>query len=296
MLVAAVVIFGVAVYSMANGLILPGIVCLGGFSRKYGFICLGFTSIALWIGGHYVVGFLPLFLILWNIVGEWILKPRATQQNISQKEINNKEYDSYSINNMNNAEESPTKKLSAEIHFHKQDEASIYFESSCIDDEEIFGEVLLFSCFCMTTLIGMRDRSVVENLLILLSSMGNREDCLEFIDYTGKDGVEIVNYKGVPGRKQIDVKLDIGSDPIDFKTTPTGFDPVLATGIEYYFSHSLIILLKYLLKRRINDSHAFNSLTYAVSMCSMRYSADASSVRMNPIKEAWKIAEIAMKP
>lgn len=294
MLVAAIVILGVSGYSIVNGILLPGIVCLGGFSKKYGFLCLGFASVALWFNGHFVAGSLPILLIVWNIVGNRLFAPRPKPHYVSQNETHSKGHVMSSANSMPASQLLPAKKLSAEIHFHKQDEASVYFESSCTGEEEVYGEVLLFSCFCLTTLEGLRDQSIVDNLVELLYSIGSREECLKLIDYVGKDGVNLVQYQGLPGRKRIDVKLDIESNPIKFNTIPTGFDPYLAVGVDYYFSHSIIILFKYLLNRRRDDMAAFNSLMYAASMCGMRYVQDPESVSSNPIKEAMDIAEIAL--
>lgn len=48
---------GVAVFCLYHGYIAASIICLLGFSGKFGFIALVITSIMLFAKGHWVIGF-----------------------------------------------------------------------------------------------------------------------------------------------------------------------------------------------------------------------------------------------
>jgi TPR repeat protein len=63
------VIVGVAVFCFFHGYIAVGIVCLLGFSKKYGFLALLVTSLFLFWTQHWLVALLPPLLIAWNIWG-----------------------------------------------------------------------------------------------------------------------------------------------------------------------------------------------------------------------------------
>jgi len=73
------VILGVSIFCFTQGYIFIGLICLGGFSYKVGFIALGITSIYLFVKGHWIVGLVPLLLIGWNILGITVLKPRPNK-------------------------------------------------------------------------------------------------------------------------------------------------------------------------------------------------------------------------
>jgi len=63
------VIVGVAVFCFFHGYIAIGIVCLLGFSKKFGFLALLVTSLFLFWTQHWLVALLPPLLIAWNIWG-----------------------------------------------------------------------------------------------------------------------------------------------------------------------------------------------------------------------------------
>lgn len=69
MVLLILVIGGVAVFCFTQGYIPIGVICLGGFSKKYGWPALIITTGFLFIKGHWFIGSLPLLLIGWNIIG-----------------------------------------------------------------------------------------------------------------------------------------------------------------------------------------------------------------------------------
>ena len=75
MILLILVIIGVAVFCFVKGYIFIGLLCLlGGFSKTIGFICLAITSIFLIVKGHFIVGLLPILLIILNIYSLYKLK------------------------------------------------------------------------------------------------------------------------------------------------------------------------------------------------------------------------------
>lgn len=78
MVLLILVILGVAAFSFYKGYILVGFVCLFGFSRKYGWPALIFTSVYLFYKGDFIVGALPIALIIWNIYGLVLMSRKGT--------------------------------------------------------------------------------------------------------------------------------------------------------------------------------------------------------------------------
>lgn len=74
MLLLIIVILGVATFCFTHELIIIGIICLLGFSKKFGWPALIITSIFLFINGYWYIAIVPLGLIIWNIIGLKYLK------------------------------------------------------------------------------------------------------------------------------------------------------------------------------------------------------------------------------
>ncbi|KKL45424.1 hypothetical protein LCGC14_2355830, partial [marine sediment metagenome] len=69
MVLLVLIIGGISIFCFVKGYPIIGVICLFGFSKKFGFIALLVTSIFLFIEGHWVVGLLPTLLIGWNLIG-----------------------------------------------------------------------------------------------------------------------------------------------------------------------------------------------------------------------------------
>ena len=69
MILLAAVIIGVSAFCFLKGYIPIGVICLFGFSKQIGWISLVVTSIFLFYKSHFIVGSLPLLIIVWNFVG-----------------------------------------------------------------------------------------------------------------------------------------------------------------------------------------------------------------------------------
>ena len=69
MVLLIAIIVGVAVFCLLHGYIALAIVCLFGFSKRYGWPALLITSAFLFWHRHWFVALLPPLLIMWNYLG-----------------------------------------------------------------------------------------------------------------------------------------------------------------------------------------------------------------------------------
>ena len=69
MVLLIAIIVGVALFCFLHGYIAAAIVCLFGFSKRYGWPALLITSTFLFWHRHWFVASLPPLLIMWNIWG-----------------------------------------------------------------------------------------------------------------------------------------------------------------------------------------------------------------------------------
>ncbi len=82
MLLLSLVIIGVSVFSFIKGYYLIGVICLLGFSHSIGMLALFITSLYLIYQGHWIVGILPLLLMIWNFIGLKILYKKSVGEKI----------------------------------------------------------------------------------------------------------------------------------------------------------------------------------------------------------------------
>src|ERR1022692_2825294 len=79
MVLLVAIIVGVAVFCFLHGYIALAIVCLFGFSKRYGWPALLITSAFLFWHRHWFVALLPPLLIMWNYLGLRYLARRGEQ-------------------------------------------------------------------------------------------------------------------------------------------------------------------------------------------------------------------------
>ena len=79
MVLLIAIIVGVAVFCFLHGYSALAIVCLFGFSKRYGWPALLITSAFLFWHRHWFVALLPPLLIMWNIWGLRYLARRPEQ-------------------------------------------------------------------------------------------------------------------------------------------------------------------------------------------------------------------------
>lgn len=69
MILLAIIVIDVAAFCFYQGYYLIGLISLAGFSSNIGWAALISTSVFLFLEKHWLVGSLPLLLIVWNIFG-----------------------------------------------------------------------------------------------------------------------------------------------------------------------------------------------------------------------------------
>jgi len=158
--------------------------------------------------------------------------------------------------------------VGAEIHFHQQDEASVFLESDAGGNEGKFGEVLLFCCLAIRQMVNFgKDPAAfaIARLLEYASSALNK-----LADHQSPDEAKLVEYKGSPGRKRFMARVTCTDDKLGFVLKPKGFG-LLGRGLGYYGPNSVTLILKYLARKRNSDDDFINRLAAAAAMCAQVY-------------------------
>ncbi len=159
--------------------------------------------------------------------------------------------------------------MNAEIHFHQQDQASVFLETTVSGNEEKFAEILLFCCFAIRQMVNFgRDPAAfaIARLLDYASTA-----LKEVADHQSPDEAKLVEYKGSPGRKRFVARVTCTDDRLGFILKPKGFG-LLGRGMGYYGPDSVTLLLKYLVKKRNGDDEFIGKLAAAAAMCAQAYS------------------------
>lgn len=185
-------------------------------------------------------------------------------------------------------------KLNLNIHFHQQDEISFSLENNCSCVEDKFGEILLFCAIALRALTTLSKGETSRSLASFLA-MSKKKLSEEFADHRSP-GPKTIECKGPPGRKRFEARLDFNQEDASigfiFKAKGFGF---LAKGIDYYLPTSVIMLLQYLTKKRLEDKKFLLNLSMAASMCGSFYLNDQVSIA-NQGALALKIAQKVSNP
>ena len=158
--------------------------------------------------------------------------------------------------------------MDLEIHFHQQDEASVYLESNTSGKEGKFGEILMFCYFTLRSMANLGRHPITSSLATLLFQIGDH--LIELPDHYSPDDAKLVDYKGNPGRKRFIAGLRYANEKVNFEFKPKGFG-LLARGMGYYAPNSVIILLRYLVEKRIDDKDFISNLSQAAKKCGEAY-------------------------
>ncbi len=166
--------------------------------------------------------------------------------------------------------------MRVEIHFHQQDEASGVMQSTLTDTPPQLMELYFLSCFTADQLDDLRSNdmqaalSLAKTLVSLeLPIAPVDEDFKSFTAFvlsTAPDGARLVDYRGTPGMKMFGGELRYFGRT-DFKILRKGFG-LLGRGRMHYVRNSVLHLLKYLARRRIQDADRLNYLWYLAYVAS----------------------------
>jgi hypothetical protein len=141
--------------------------------------------------------------------------------------------------------------IQAEVHFHQQEQASVFSQSNLADPwNERLAEIGLFSFYCLRMFSNL---GVNETSDALASMLQDPEAAIE--------NIVVEAYPGHPGRYSFLTTLAFdegfqfllpmaGQARFDFKPKGFGF---LARGVGYYGPVSVLVLLRYLAEKRDSD-------------------------------------------
>jgi hypothetical protein len=151
-----------------------------------------------------------------------------------------------------------------EIHFHQQEQASVFLETNSSGDAQRLGEIGLLSMFSLRMLGNLGENSVSDSLAMLLTHAD--EAILQAAYSPGKGAVQIITYPGVRGRKEFSAWVRLRSDAIGFDMSYKGFG-WLGIGLGYYAPTAVAVLLRYLAEKRADDAQFLASLGATAVAC-----------------------------
>ena len=158
--------------------------------------------------------------------------------------------------------------MNLEVHFYQQDEASVYLECKNSGKYEKFGEILLLCCYTLRHIVNFKDdEPIASSIAAFLLQIDNLIDLAE---HDIPDVAKLVVYKGSPGRKRFLATLKCTDENLIFKLKAKGFG-LFARGMGYYGPNSIVVLLRYLVKKRVNEHEFINALSQAVKKCGEVY-------------------------
>jgi len=178
-----------------------------------------------------------------------------------------------------------------EINFHQQDEASVFLENTTSGREEKFGEILLFCCVALRNIVNFGNHHPIASSLAVLLSQQIKGNLKELMNHKGPSEPKIIDYPGSQGRKRFVASLKCADDNFNFQYNAKGFG-FLARGIGYYAPNSVLVLMKYLAKRRQDDKEYIEALENAAEQCGAIYLSGQLSIP-NQSKIALMIAGVS---
>lgn len=96
-----------------------------------------------------------------------------------------------------------------EIHFHQEDQGSIFLENNAVDDDyKKSGELLLYAYYVTVQLVNLGRNEVSLGIATLLNCL--QDQLARFAYHKSPNGAELVDFKGFPGRKRFLADLTWG--------------------------------------------------------------------------------------
>ncbi|MDP8929963.1 MAG: hypothetical protein M3O70_15695, partial [Actinomycetota bacterium] len=146
-----------------------------------------------------------------------------------------------------------------EIHFHQQDQVSVFLETNVRELKEAYLETLVFCLFSSRELANLGRGEAARNTALVLQGM--RGNLIPFLDH--HHDVRIVQYQGARGRKRFEARLRL-DDLIRFNLNLRGFG-LLGTGLNYYGFAAVFSLLRFLAMKRRHDEGFIERLEEAAA-------------------------------
>jgi len=172
-----------------------------------------------------------------------------------------------------------------EIHFHQQNEVSIFLENTTSGEDEIKSDLFLLSFFIARKLANLeQDNSIGQSLAFVLENIEEQLD--KIFDPNKFDDVLLVPYKGVRGRKRFLAHMVVSDERVNFRLKPKGFG-ILGKGLGYYSPVSAIMLIKYMGNKYRNNIKAKNGI---IALC--KYSGQLAP-QITPVSQVQFAPQIA---
>lgn len=154
-----------------------------------------------------------------------------------------------------------------EVHFHDQDQASIFYETTAVDADNPFAELLIFCMYACRQMYSLAfggdstgsSRSLAEFLT------GIPKNLLELLVTDLPSTARLVPFPGNSGRKRFIAELACNGT-VNFQMHTKGFG-FLAKGVGYYSPNSVYLFLQYLTVRRAKDTAYLTALQKAARDC-----------------------------
>ncbi|MEW6138546.1 MAG: hypothetical protein AB1733_09960 [Thermodesulfobacteriota bacterium] len=169
----------------------------------------------------------------------------------------------------------------AEVHFYRPNQAAVRLECDPCGTGSEFQEILLFCCFAVEHLSRVGEKMASVATLIALLLINLRGNLHRIAEEESPGSPQVRAYNGISARKRFVADLTSAPDGIRFRLTWKGF-AFLFRRKGYYATHSILVLLRYMARRRLHDAAYLAALSLACSEIGARYlrgefSSDAPS-------------------
>ena len=155
-----------------------------------------------------------------------------------------------------------------EIHFHQQEQLSLFHESNATGAEEKLGEVALVAFYVLRTLCSLGQSQESTTLAQLLSTAF--ETVPTFANGSATGGFDLITYAGSQGRKRFLADIRLTDSNTSFNYKPKGFG-IMGSGLGYYAPISTLAIIRYFSMKRAEDSEFLVSLAEAGATCGEAY-------------------------
>lgn len=152
----------------------------------------------------------------------------------------------------------------AEIHFHQQEEISVFLESNVSGDDERLGHIALMTLFSIRMMSNLDINATSDDLGRFL--VGGAEVVNEFARRSSTGGFQLIPYPGTAGRKVFLAHLYMAGNDTRFDVTSKGFG-LFGSGLGYYAPMAVVALLRHLAEKHDSDRRFLDALGLASSTC-----------------------------
>ncbi len=178
-----------------------------------------------------------------------------------------------------------------QVHFPYRTVASVLLQSTLAAEMEQFGEFLLFASFAFRQMANLSKTHQTKSLAALLEAI--RDDTILLGERLAASGVVLRDYQGKPAEKYFEGRLELGDKRHTFKVVPIGF-PYLGSDLGYYAPQSVLALLRFLVKRHLDQDAYLKRLAITTHLCGRTFLEGHINV-LSQEAHAYAIADAVIK-